>query len=304
VAAIALIATPLVVGESRGEQRGAGFDLSGAILGTAGLSTLVFAVIRTEPMGWGSAQVLGLFGAAAIMLGAFLFVESRAANPLLPLRLFRVRGLGVSAIALALNGASFLGMFFLTALYLQQVHGDSALQAGVQFVPMGIAAILSATVGSQLVTRYGTRVAYITGSAIGVVGLLMLTQVDASASYAADILPGLVVFGLGLPLVGVSNQIAAVAEVPHADAGAASGIVTTAFQVGGALGLAIISTAATSRVTDALAHGASQPAALADGFQRGLYVAAGIALVNLVVGALRAPRITPDEALVAEALAG
>jgi predicted MFS family arabinose efflux permease len=169
---------------------------------------------------------------------------------------------------------------------------------------MGIAAILSATVGSQLVTRYGTRVAYITGSAIGVVGLLMLTQVDASASYAADILPGLVVFGLGLPLVGVSNQIAAVADVPHADAGAASGIVTTAFQVGGALGLAIISTAATSRVTDALAHGASQPAALADGFQRGLYVAAGIALVNLVVGALRAPRITPDEALVAEALAG
>jgi EmrB/QacA subfamily drug resistance transporter len=304
VAAIALIATPLVVGESKGVSRGKGFDVAGAILGTAGLSTLVFAVIRTEPKGWGSAEVLGLFATAVILLGAFLYVESRSLNPLLPLRLFRARGLGVSAIALALNGASFLGMFFLTALYLQQVHGDSALQAGVQFVPMGIAAILSATVGSQLVTRYGTRIAYITGSAIGVVGLLMLTQVDASASYATDILPGLVVFGLGLPLVGVSNQIAAVAEVPHADAGAASGIVTTAFQVGGALGLAIISTAATSRVSDALAHGASQPAALAEGFQRGLYVAAGIALVNLVVGAFRAPRIRPDEAIVAEALAG
>jgi predicted MFS family arabinose efflux permease len=264
----------------------------------------VFAVIRTEPMGWGSAQVLGLFGAAVILLGAFLYVESRSANPLLPLRLFRVRGLGVSAIALALNGASFLGMFFLTALYLQQVHGDTALQAGVQFVPMGIAAILSATVGSQMVTRYGTRVAYLAGSAIGVVGLLMLTQVDATAGYATDIMPGLIVFGLGLPLVGVANQIAAVAEVPHSDAGAASGIITTAFQVGGALGLAVISTAATTRVTDALAHGASQPVALADGFQRGLYVAAGIALVNLVIGALRAPRITPDEAVVAEALAG
>jgi EmrB/QacA subfamily drug resistance transporter len=304
VAAIALIATPLVVGESKAASRGTGFDLTGAILGTAGLSTLVFAVIRTEPMGWGSAEVLGLFGAAVILLGAFLYVESRSVNPLLPLRLFRVRGLGVSAIALALNGASFLGMFFLTALYLQQVHGDTALQAGVQFVPMGIAAILSATIGSQAVTRYGTRVAYLAGSAIGVVGLLMLTQVDASASYATDIMPGLIVFGLGLPLVGVANQIAAVAEVPHADAGAASGIITTAFQVGGALGLAIISTAATSRVSDALAHGASQPAALADGFQRGLYVAAGIALVNLVIGALRAPRITPDEAVVAEALAG
>src|SRR3954453_11583586 len=113
VAAIALIATPLVVGESRGEQRGVGFDMTGAILGTAGISTLVFAVIRTEPMGWGSAQVLGLFAIAALLLGTFLYVESRSVNPLLPLRLFRVRGLGISAIALALNGASFLGMFFL-----------------------------------------------------------------------------------------------------------------------------------------------------------------------------------------------
>src|SRR3954451_5142448 len=303
VAAIALIATPLVVGESRGEQRGVGFDMTGAILGTAGISTLVFAVIRTEPMGWGSAQVLALFGIAAFLLGTFLYVESRTANPLLPLRLFRVRGLGISAIALALNGASFLGMFFLTALYLQEVHGDTALQAGVHFVPMGIAAILSATVGSQLVTRYGTRAAYLTGSAIGVVGLLMLTQVDASASYATDILPGLVVFGLGLPLVGVSNQIAAVAEVPHEDAGAASGIVTTAFQVGGALGLALVSTAATSRVTDAVASGMTQPDALAAAFQRGMLVAAGLAVLNLLVGAVRAPRIKPAPALVAEAAA-
>jgi EmrB/QacA subfamily drug resistance transporter len=304
VAAIALIAAPLVVGESRREQAGAGFDIGGAILGTAGLTTLVFAVIRSEPSGWGSAEVLGLLGAAAILLAAFLWVESRSPDPLVPLRLFRIRGLGISALALALNGAAFLGMFFLTALYLQEVHGDSALQTGAQFVPMGIAAILSATVGAQLVTRYGTRVMYIAGSAIGVVGLLMLTQVGASASYATDILPGIVVFGLGLPLVGVSNQIAAVAEVPHEDADAASGIVTTAFQVGGAIGLAIISTAATSRTGEVLSHGAAQPQALAEGFQRGLYVAAGIALLNLVVGAIRAPRITPDEAIVAEAMAG
>ena len=304
VAAIALIATPMVVGESRREQAGGGFDIAGAILGTAGLTTLVFAVIRSEPSGWGSGEVLGLLAAAAILLAAFLWVESRSPDPLVPLRLFRIRGLGISALALALNGAAFLGMFFLTALYLQEVHGDSALQTGTQFVPMGIAAILSATVGAQLVTRYGTRVMYIAGSAIGVVGLLMLTQVGASASYATDILPGIVVFGLGLPLVGVSNQIAAVAEVPHEDAGAASGIVTTAFQVGGAIGLAIISTAATSRTGEVLSHGATQPQALAEGFQRGLYVAAGIALLNLVVGAIRAPRITPDEAIVAEAMAG
>jgi hypothetical protein len=139
---------------------------------------------------------------------------------------------------------------------------------------------------------------------IGVVGLLALTRVDASASYAADILPGLVVFGLGLPLVGVANQIAAVADVPHEDAGAASGIVTTAFQVGGAIGLALVSTAATTRAGDALAAGATQPQALADGFERGMLVAAGIAVLNLLVGAVRAPRIKPDPALVAEAAAG
>src|SRR3954452_6502648 len=301
VAAIALIAAPLVVGESRREQAGAGVDICGAILCTAGLTTLVFAVIRSEPSGWGSAEVLGLLGAAAILLAAFLWVESRSPDPLGPLRLFRIRGLGISALALALNGAAFLGMFFLTALYLQEVHGDSALQTGAQFVPMGIAAIVSAVVGAQLVTRLGTRAAYLIGSAVGAVGLLMLSRVGADAGYGADILPGFIVFGLGLPLVGVSNQIAAVAEAPHADAGAVSGIVTTAFQVGGALGLAVISTAATSRVSDALAHGASQPDALAAGYDRGLLVAAGLTVVNLAIGVLRAPRITPDAALVAEA---
>ena len=303
VAAITLLATPMFVGESRTEAR-EGFDIAGAVLGTGGLLALVGAVIRTDVAGWGSVQVLGLFGIAAALLTAFVVVESQTATPLVPLRLFRVRGLGVSAIALTLNGATFLGMFFLTALYLQQVHGDSALQAGAQVVPMGIAAILSAIVGAQAVTRVGTRAAYIAGSAIGVVGLVMLSRAGAHAGYAADLLPGMVVFGLGLPLVGVSNQIAAVAEVPHADAGAASGIVTTAFQVGGALGLALVSTAATTRVNHALTAGLSQHDALAAGFQRGMLVAAGLAVINLVVGVVRAPRIRPDAAMVAEATAG
>jgi EmrB/QacA subfamily drug resistance transporter len=302
VAILGIVAAPYFVAESRGTARG--FDLTGAILGTAGLLTLVYGVIRTDAMGWGSAEVLGLFGATVILLGAFVYAESRAADPLVPLRLFRVRGLSVSAIALALNGGAFLGMFFMTALYLQQVHGDSALDAGAHFVPMGIAAIASAVVGAQLVTRFGTRAAYIGGSAIGVVGLLLLSQAGVGSGYAIGILPGLVVFGLGLPLVGVANQIAAIAEVPHEDAGAASGIVTTAFQVGGAIGLALVSTAATSRVGDAVAAGASQPDALAAGFERGMLVAAGIAVANLLVGAVRAPRIKPDAALVAEATAG
>jgi EmrB/QacA subfamily drug resistance transporter len=302
VAIAGIVAAPYFVGESRGTARG--FDLTGAVLGTAGLLALVYGVIRTDAAGWGSAEVLGLFAAAAVALGAFVFAESRAADPLVPLRLFRIRGLAVSTLALALNGAAFLGMFFMTALFMQQVHGDSALDAGVQFVPMGFAAIASAVVGSQLVTRFGTRAAYLGGSAVGVAGLLLLTRAGADSTYAAGILPGIVVFGLGLPLVGVSNQIAAIAEVPHEDAGAASGIITAAFQVGGAIGLALVSTAATSRATDALASGVAQPQALAEGFQRGILVAAGIAVLNLVIGAVRAPRVKPDAALVAEAVAG
>ena len=302
VAIAGIIATPYFVTESRGTARG--FDLTGAVLGTTGLLALVYGVIRTDAAGWGSAEVLGLFGAAVFLLGAFVIAESRAADPLVPLRLFRVRGLAVSTIALALNGGAFLGMFFMSALYLQQVHGDSALAAGVHFVPMGIAAIASAVIGAQLVTRLGTRAAYLGGSAVGVVGLLLLSRAGVGSSYALDILPGLVVFGLGLPLVGVANQIAAVAEVPHEDAGAASGIVTAAFQVGGAIGLALVSTAATTRVGDAVATGATQPEALAAGFERGMLVAAGIAVVNLLVGAVRAPRIKPDASLVAEATAG
>ena len=302
-AVLGVVAARRVVTESRRVSGGQGFDLAGAVLATSGLLALVYGVIRTDAAGWGSAEVLGLLVAAVALLGAFVAVEARASDPLVPLHLFRTRGLAVSAVGLALNGAAFLGMFFITALYLQQVHGDSALDAGIHFLPMGIAAIASAVTGAQLVTRVGTRAVYVAGSAIGVVGLLVLGRAGAHAGYGADLLPGLVIFGLGLPLVAVSNQIAAVAEVPHEHAGAASGIVTSAFQIGGAVGLALVSTAATTRVTDALASGAAPPDALAAGFQRGMLIVAGLAVANLLIGAVRAPRITPDAALVAEAAA-
>ncbi len=161
-ALLGLVATPRIVAESR-RAGGQGFDLAGAVLASTGLLALVYAIIRTDAAGWTSAEVLGLLGAAVALLGAFVAVESRASDPLVPLGLFRTRGLSVSAIALGLNGAAFLGMFFITALYLQQVHGDSALDAGVHFLPMGVAAIGSAVVGAQLVTRIGTRAVYVAG---------------------------------------------------------------------------------------------------------------------------------------------
>jgi len=203
------VAAPLYVIESRSDAAIRRFDVAGAVLGTGGVLALVLGVIRTGTVGWGASQVFGLFVAGAALLAAFVAVESRVDAPLVPMRLFRSRGLTTSSVALAINGAAFLAMFFLTALYLQTVRGDTALQAGVQFVPMGVAAVASAVFASQLITRVGTRAIFAAGAGLSAVGLLLLAQAGQGGSYAADVMPGLIVFGFGLSLVGVPNQIAA-----------------------------------------------------------------------------------------------
>jgi predicted MFS family arabinose efflux permease len=229
-------------------------------------------------------------------------VEARSKAPLVPLRLFRSRALSVSSGSLALNGAGFLSMFFLTAIYLQQVRGDSALDAGVHFLPMGGAAILGAVLASQLVQTVGTRTVQLAGSVLSVVGLLLLSQADATGSYTSQLLPGLIIFGFGIIGVGVPGQITAVSEVEHHEAGAASGVVNAMYQVGGALGLAIVTTLSVTRTTDALSHGASQQQALVEGFQRGLLVAAGFAVANVLL-TLASPQLQPTSAQLTEAAA-
>jgi EmrB/QacA subfamily drug resistance transporter len=303
VAVIAGAAVPFFVRESRDAAARRNFDLTGALLATLGIVALVLGIIRTGAAGWGSAQVLALFALAVVLLAAFAFVESRVAAPLVPPSLLRSRGLAASSLALGLNGASFLGMFFLAALFLQEVLGDSALEAGLHFVPMGIAAILGAGVASQLVTRIGTRTVYLAGALVAAASLYLLSRTGGHGSYAADLLPGFIVFGAAIPFIGVANQITAVSGVPHAQAGAASGIVNAAFQVGGALGLAIVTTLANSRIADELAAGASRTHALSAGFERGLLVAALLAAANVVVGLIAAPRMRPDAEAVAEAMA-
>jgi EmrB/QacA subfamily drug resistance transporter len=300
IAIIAAAAAPFVVRESRDAGAPRSFDVAGAVLATMGLVAVVLGVIRTDAAGWGSAEVIGLLSLGVALLAAFAVVEGRVAAPLLPLSLLRARGLATSGLALAANGGAFLGMFFLTALFLQSVQGDTALQAGVRFVPMGIGAIIGATAASQLVTRIGTRVVFIAGAAVSAGALYLLSRAGADASYTTDLLPAFVVYGAAIPFIGVPNQISAVASVPHELAGAASGAVTAAFQVGGALGLAVVTTLANARVTDALAAGASQADALAAGFQRGLIVAAVLSAANLVLALVAAPRVLPDaEAMLA-----
>ncbi len=303
---IALIAAaPALIAESR-LARPAGaprrFDLPGALLGTGGLLALVFGIVRTQVLGWGAVEVVACLAAGVVLLSLFIAVEARSADPLVPMSLFRARGMRNSTLALALNGAAFLAMFFLTAIFLQQVRGESALGTGIELLPMGIAAVLAAGAASTLVTRIGTRPVQIGGAVASLAGLLLLSRAGAHAVYASGLLPGFLLFGVGIIGIGVPSQIAAVAEVSHSDAGAASAVVTTAYQVGGALGLAIVTTLANSRVTHLLTSGVPAHVALTGGFQRGLIAAAAAAAAGLLV-ALGAPRIKPTSEMLAAATA-
>ena len=300
LALVALI--PVFVPDLRHSTGRRTFDTLGAVLGTGGLMAVVYGVVRSEPAGWGSAEVVGVLVAGVVLLAAFVVVERRSAAPLVPLRLFRSRALSVSGASLALNGAGFLSMFFLTAIYLQQVRGDTALEAGVHFLPMGGAAIVGALLASQLVQRVGTRTVQLAGAVLSVVGLLYLSQADATGSYATQLLPGLIIFGFGIIGVGVPGQITAVSEVRPAEAGAASGVVNAMYQVGGALGLAIVTTISISHTTNELTHGATQSQALQSGFERGLLVAAVFAVANVLL-TMATPQLQPTSEQLAEATA-
>ncbi|MET7282200.1 DHA2 family efflux MFS transporter permease subunit [Kribbella sp. NPDC005582] len=300
IALIALI--PVFVPDVRHHVGARTFDTLGAVLGTAGLMAIVYGVVRSEPRGWGSAEVIGVLTAGVVLMVAFVIVERRSAAPLVPLRLFRSRALSISGASLSLNGAAFLSMFFLTAIYLQQVRGDSALEAGVHFLPMGGAAIVAAVLASQLVQRVGTRTVQLSGAVLSVGALVWLSQADATGSYTTQLLPGLILFGFGILGVGVPGQITAVSEVRPAEAGAASGVVNAMYQVGGALGLAIVTTLSVSHATAQLAAGATQQHALESGFERGLLVAAVFALAN-VVTTLASPQLQPTADQLTEAAA-
>jgi EmrB/QacA subfamily drug resistance transporter len=284
---VALLAlTPSTVADSRVVSEGPrSFDLAGAALGTGAVLAVIYGVIRSEPLGWGSGEVVGSLVAGAALLALFVVVESRSSAPLVPLRLFRHRTLSQSTLVLGLNGGAFLAMFFLTALFLQQGKGLSALETGLQFLPMGFAAIAGALVATQLLPRFGTRPVQVVSALVAIGGLLLLAQASADGSYATELMPGFVLYGAGIMGVGVPAQISALSEIEHADAGAASGIINTGYQVGGALGLAVISSLATAAATSSLTDGASPTAALVDGYERGLLLTAVLGMAILVLAA-------------------
>ena len=278
--------------ESRA-PRAAGVDVLGAVLGTGGLLLLVLAAVRAETQGWSSTEVTGLLAASGATLLAFVRVEGRRPHALMPLRLFRQRSLRVGTSMLALNGAGFLSMFFLSAVYLQQARGASSLTAGLQFLPMGVAAILGAVVAGQAATKVGTRPVQLVGAVLTVSGLALLALGDPQGSYVTQLLPGFAVYGLGILAVGVPSQLAAQHDIRHDDAGIGSGVVNAAYQVGGAVGLSVVTSLVTTHVATRLGDGVAQVSALTSGYRFGLGLAAACALVIAALS-LVAPTVKPS----------
>ncbi len=279
---------PRTLLESRRDGPGRVFDIPGAVTVTAGLALLVYALVEAVNDAWGStATVLRLAG-AAVLLAAFVGLELRERQPLMPFSIFRLRTLRGANIVGLLVGMSLFSMFFFISLYLQQVLRFSALQAGLSYLPLAVAIIGSAGGASLLVTRVGFKATLITGMGFVTAGLLWFSQVRApGGSYAADVLGPSVLAGIGLGLAFVPVTIAAVTGTKPQEAGLASGLINTAQQVGGALGLAILATVANSR-TQSIMHGGQHDAAIAltKGFDRAFLIGAGFALTGALLAAV------------------
>ncbi|HWB68789.1 MAG TPA: DHA2 family efflux MFS transporter permease subunit, partial [Solirubrobacterales bacterium] len=253
-----------------------GADVPGALLIVSALMLGVYAIVEVTDYGWGSAHTLG-FGAGALALFAgFIVRELRAANPLVPLRIFRSRNLAGANVIQTLMVAGMFGMFFLGALFLQRVLGLDSLEVGLAYLPVtGLIGLLSLGFSAKLNLRFGPRATLLPGLGLIGVGLLYLSQISAGGSYWSEVLPAMVLIGAGAGLSFPSLMSLAMGGVAPEEAGLASGLVNTSLQVGGALGLAVLATLATNRTSDLLAGGDSSAVALTSGYRLAFLIAAG-----------------------------
>ena len=286
----AALLAPTLIAESRSTSLTRHFDAWGAITVTAGLSILVYALVDANDAGWGSAQTIGLLALAAGLIAAFVAIELRSQAPLVPFRIFRLRTLtGANAVGL-LVGASLFSMFFFISLYMQQVLGYSPIKSGFSYLPLALTIIVTAGIASQLVTRIGFKPVMMAGMAFVAAGLLWFSQVSVGGGYVQDVLGPSLLAAVGLGFSFVTTTIAAVSGVEERESGLASGLINTSQQVGGALGLAVLASLATSRTDDLMSSAgnsqAALPNALTEGFQAAFLGGAGFAIIGLVLAAV------------------
>jgi EmrB/QacA subfamily drug resistance transporter len=290
---LVLAATFRLVGGERRPSQQANFDIRGAILATGGMLLLVYALVQAPAVGWRATPTIAELTAALALLVAFLVNEQRHANPLLPLSVFRIKGLAAANATQLIALAGFLSMFFFLTLYMQNVLHYSPIQTGLAYLPLCFGVGIAAGVSSNLITRIGTRPVIVTGALIAG-GLFYLSRIPpVHGTYLSDLLPGMLIMSLGLGAVFVGVTTAANAGVPANKAGLAAALLNASQQLGGALGLAILTALATAHTASLLAAHASPAQALTSGFQRAL-LAGGIFLLAAAVIALRTANTRQD----------
>jgi EmrB/QacA subfamily drug resistance transporter len=284
----------LIPGEQRRSSL-ANFDVLGTVLITGGMLLLVFGLVKAPDQGWGSGRTIGELVGAGVLLIAFVVNEQRSRNPLIPLSIFRVRGIGAADVTMLVAAAGIISMFFFLTLYMQNVLHYSPIKTGAAYLPFCAGVAVAATVTSQLMPKIGTRPLIVVGNLIGAGGLYWLSRIPVDGSYLTDLFPGMMVTSLGLGAMFVAVATAANAGVPADKAGLAAALLNSSQQVGGALGLAIFSAIATARTNHLFAAHASPAHALTAGFHRAL-LAECIFLVATALIALRTSNARGDVA--------
>jgi MFS family permease len=262
-------------------------DVSGAITVTASLMIAVYAIVNGNEVGWLTAQTLGLLAVAGALLAGFVLLESRAASPLVPLGLFRFRNVTTANIVGVLWAAAMFAWFFMAALYLQLVLGYSPLEVGLAFLPGNLVmGAFSIFLSARLVMRFGLRIPLAAGLGLAALGLVLFARAPVDGNFVVDVLPAMILLGIGAGTAFNPVLLAAMSDVPPEEAGLASGVVNTSFMMGGALGLAVLASLAARRTDTLLASGESQIDALAGGYHIAFLLGAICAAAAATIGGL------------------
>jgi MFS family permease len=284
--AVVVLSLKLLPGGEAAAERGR-LDVAGATTVTASLMLAVYAIVNGNDAGWTSARTLGLLAGAAVLLVLFLAIEWRVPRPLVPLGLFRLRNVATANVVGILWAAAMFAWFFLSALYLQLVLGYSPLEVGLAFLPANlIMGAFSLGLSARLVLRFGIRAPLAVGLTLSAIGLALFARAPVDGSFAADVLPSMILLGFGGGIAFNPLLLAAMNDVDPADSGLASGVVNTSFMMGGALGLAILASLAAARTDDLTASGDGPLAALYGGYHVAFVAGAAFALAAALVGAV------------------
>jgi predicted MFS family arabinose efflux permease len=282
VGVLGLALAPVLLAESR-DAHGQSHDVPGAVLVTSGLLLLVLGITQGRQWDWLSGKTTIVFAAAALLLAAFALWERRQHEPLVRFSIFRLQTLTAANLAGLIMGTAMFSMFLMLSLYMQQVLELSALRTGLGYLAVAGTAVIWANVAAQVVNRIGVKPALIFGMSMLTAGLVYFTQVSVGGSYWVDLFPGFLILGVAIPFAFVPITIAALAGTKPQEAGLASGLINTSFQIGGALGIALLSTIAVSTTEDELASGTALPGALTDGFVDAFWAGAAIAFAGVLV---------------------